>query len=113
MPPRPAPALDEVRDTQRAVAEITVDIPNPSGLHARPAALFVRAANAFQADVRLTNLSRDAARGASAKSLLGVLGLGVSCGHRLKIEAHGPDADEALTALARLVAEGLGELPVT
>ena len=113
MPPGPAPALDEVRDTQRAVADITVDVTNPSGLHARPAALFVKAAAAFRAEVRLTNLSRDAERSASARSLLGVLGLGVSCGHRLRMEADGPDADDALTALARLVDEGLGEMPVT
>ena len=112
MPLGPAPALDEVRDTQRAVADITVDITNPSGLHARPAALFVRAAATFRAEVRLTNLSRDAARSASAKSLLGVLGLGVSCGHRLRIEAGGVDEAQALDSLARLVADGLGETPV-
>ncbi len=72
----------------------------------------MKAAATFRAEVRLTNLSRDATRSASAKSLLGVLGLGVSCGHRLQIEADGADADEALASLARLVADGLGETPV-
>lgn len=94
------------------MAELTLQVRNPSGLHARPAAAFVKAAAVFLADVRLTNLSRDAARTASAKSLLGVLGLGVSCGHELKIEADGVDADEAVASLAGLVADGLGETPV-
>jgi phosphotransferase system HPr (HPr) family protein len=94
------------------VADVTLEVHNPSGLHARPAALFVKAAAAFRSEVRLTNLSRDAERSASAKSLLGVLGLGVSCGHRLRIEAEGADAAEALDSLARLVANGLGETPV-
>jgi phosphotransferase system HPr (HPr) family protein len=94
------------------VADVTLEVHNPSGLHARPAALFVKAAAAFRSEVRLTNLSRDAERSASAKSLLGVLGLGVSCGHRLRIEAEGADAAEALDSLARLVADGLGETPV-
>ena len=94
------------------MADVTLEVRNPSGLHARPAALFVKAAAAFGSDVRLTNLTRDAERSASAKSLLGVLGLGVSCGHRLRIEAEGADAAEALDSLARLVADGLGETPV-
>lgn len=94
------------------MSDVTLEVRNPSGLHARPAALFVKAATAFRAEVRLTNLSRDAGRSASAKSLLGVLGLGVSCGHRLRIEAKGADADAALASLARLVTEGLSETPV-
>ena len=94
------------------MADVTLEVRNPSGLHARPAALFVKAAAAFGSDVRLTNLTRDAERSASAKSLLAVLGLGVSCGHRLRIEAEGADAAEALNSLARLVADGLGETPV-
>ena len=94
------------------MADVTLEVRNPSGLHARPAALFVKAAAAFRAEVRLTNLSRNAERSASAKSLLAVLGLGVSCGHRLRIEAEGADAAEALASLARLVADGLGEAPV-
>lgn len=91
------------------MAELEVEIRNPSGLHARPAATFVRAASAYQADVRLTNLTRDAGRSASAKSLLGVMGLGVSCGHRVLVRADGPDADEAVEGLVGLIASGLGE----
>jgi phosphotransferase system HPr (HPr) family protein len=91
------------------MAEAEIDVRNPSGLHARPAAAFVRAAAGLPVDVRVTNLSRDAAKSASARSVLGVMGLGVSRGHRIRLEAEGPDAEAAVTSLAELVAEGLGE----
>jgi phosphotransferase system HPr (HPr) family protein len=89
--------------------DVEVDVRNPSGLHARPAATFVRAAGAFAADVTVTNLSRDGGRSASAKSVLGVMGLAVSRGHRIRIVADGADADAAVDRLAELVASGLGE----
>jgi phosphotransferase system HPr (HPr) family protein len=91
------------------VAEAEVEVRNPSGLHARPAATFVRAAAGFGADVAITNLSRDVERSASAKSVLGVMGLAVSRGHRIRIAATGADADEAVAQLVDLVAAGLGE----
>lgn len=98
-----------MRDTGAPVADVILHIRNPSGLHARPAALFVKTAAGFRADLVLTNLTRDATRSASAKSMLGVLGLGVSHGHELRLEASGEDAEVALTALAQLVEDGLGE----
>lgn len=91
------------------MAERDVEVRNPSGLHARPAASFVKAAGAFAADVRITNLSRDEAKSASAKSVLGVMGLGVARGHRIRIVATGDDADTAVTTLVALVDAGLGE----
>ncbi|MBA2266521.1 MAG: HPr family phosphocarrier protein [Chloroflexi bacterium] len=90
-------------------ADAEVEVRNPSGLHARPAATFVRASAAFTADVTVTNLTRDAARSASAKSVLGVMGLAVARGHRVRIAADGADADEAVTQLVALIAAGLGE----
>lgn len=91
------------------MAEREVEVRNPSGLHARPAATFVRAAGGFPADVRVTNLTRNADKSASAKSVLGVMGLGVLAGHRIRIAASGDGADEAVTSLADLVEAGLGE----
>ena len=91
------------------MAERDVEVRNPSGLHARPAASFVKAAAAFAADVRVTNLTRDEAKTASATSVLGVMGLGVARGHRIRIAANGDDAEAAVTTLADLVAAGLGE----
>jgi phosphotransferase system HPr (HPr) family protein len=91
------------------VPSLTVVVRNPSGLHARPAATFVKAAAGFGADIRVTNLTRDADRSASAKSILGVMQLGVACGHELCIEATGDDAEPALEGLQALVESGLGE----
>jgi phosphotransferase system HPr (HPr) family protein len=91
------------------MARAEIEVRNPSGLHARPAAAFVRAAAALGVDVRITNLSRDATKSASAKSVLGVMGLAVSQGHRIALEADGPEADAAVRSLAELVEGGLGE----
>jgi len=91
------------------MTEAEVEVRNPSGLHARPAATFVRAAAAFAADVTVTNLTRDAERSASAKSVLGVMGLAVARGHRIRIVAEGSDAHAAVAQLTDLVGSGLGE----
>jgi phosphotransferase system HPr (HPr) family protein len=91
------------------MAQAEIEVRNPSGLHARPAAEFVRAASGFTADVRVTNLTRDESRSASAKSVLGVMGLGVARGHRVRLDADGADADDAVATLVDLIAGGLGE----
>lgn len=91
------------------MAQAEIDLRNPSGLHARPAATFVRAAGAFASDIRVTNLTRDATKAASAKSVIGVMGLGVGRGHRVRLEADGADAEEAIASLVELIAAGLGE----
>jgi phosphotransferase system HPr (HPr) family protein len=91
------------------VSDVTLSIHNPSGLHARPAALFVKTAAAFTSDMTITNLSRDPGRTVNPKSLLALLTLGVSSGHEVRISADGEDAEAALAALEQLVADGLGE----
>lgn len=91
------------------MVQAEIELRNPSGLHARPAATFVRAAGGFASDVRVTNLTRDPARSASAKSVIGVMGLGVARGHRVRLEADGADAQAAVTTLVELIAGGLGE----
>lgn len=91
------------------MAQAEIEVRNPSGLHARPAAEFVRAASGFAADVRVTNLTRDESRSASAKSVLGVMGLGVARGHSVRIDAEGADAAAAVSTLVELIAGGLGE----
>ena len=91
------------------MADAEVEVRNPSGLHARPAATFVRTAGGFVAEVRVTNLTRDADTSASAKSVLGVMGLGVSRGHRIRITADGDDAERAVRTLVDLVTAGIGE----
>lgn len=84
-------------------AQITVT--NAAGLHARPAALFVRTAARFQSSIRVRNLSRDAEREADAKSILSVMTLGIEQGHIISISAEGPDEAAAINTL-RALAEG-------
>jgi phosphotransferase system HPr (HPr) family protein len=89
--------------------DATLEVRNPSGLHARPAALFVKTANGFASQITIVNVTRDATREVSARSMLAVLGLGVSRGHQVCITAKGDDADEAIRTLSGLIESGLGE----
>ncbi len=91
-------------------ATLRLRIDNPLGLHARPAALFVRTAASFEATVTVEDVT--VARGpVSARSLNAVATLGVARGHEIVVRARGAQAHEALAALARLAAAGFGEPP--
>ena len=74
---------------------------NPSGLHARPAAEFVKLAAKFRAAVTVN--------GTDAKSLLRIMSLGLSAGTAVQLTAEGPDAGEAIPALIALIDSGFGE----
>jgi phosphoenolpyruvate---glycerone phosphotransferase subunit DhaM len=89
--------------------EVELPIHNPTGLHARPAATFCRAACGFDAEIRIANLDGDPSRVVNAKSLIGVLSIGAANGHRIRVTAEGPDEAAALRELEALVAAGLGE----
>ena len=90
---------------------ITLTVNNAVGLHARPAAIFVKTAKAFPCHITLRNLT-SARAVANAKSPLAVLTQAVQHGHRIEIAAEGESAEQALAALRRLVesdfAEGSG-----
>jgi phosphotransferase system HPr (HPr) family protein len=85
--------------------EKRVTIINPQGLHARPADLFVRLAQRFQADVQVAKDNQFV----DGKSILSILTLAAERGTELTIGATGPDANEALAALAELVESGFVE----
>lgn len=87
---------------------LELDVRNPSGIHARPGATFVRAAAKFRSDVRVANASTDSAE-VSAKSLISVIGLGIRQGHRIRLTIDGEDEADAATGLRELVESGLGE----
>jgi phosphocarrier protein len=76
--------------------ERTVEVVPNAGLHARPAAAFVRAANEFEADL---SVGRPGEEGVDANSMLAVTGLNVRNGETVRIVAEGDDAAEALDAL--------------
>lgn len=77
----------------------TLTIVNRFGIHARPAALFVKTASQFESDILV---EKDDAV-VSGKSIMGLLTIEGSRGSQLKVTATGPDAAEALDALEELV----------
>jgi phosphocarrier protein len=85
--------------------ECDATIVNPLGLHARPAAQFVRLANSFASDILVSKDGIDV----NGKSIMGVMMLAAECGSAIRIRASGHDAERAVEALARLVADGFGE----
>jgi phosphocarrier protein HPr len=85
--------------------ERMVEIVNPLGLHARPAAEFVKLASGVRADVQVEKDSMQV----NGKSIMGVMTLAAECGSTLLIRAVGDDAEAALAALADLVARGFDE----
>ena len=80
-------------------------IVNQEGLHARPAARIVRLASTFESEIELVKDGLDV----NGKSIMGVMMLAAECGSSIIIRATGPDAEQAVEALAELVASGFGE----
>ncbi len=76
-------------------------INNKSGLHARPATLWVQAASKFQSSIRLKKADREV----DGKSMLAVLSLGLSAGSSVQLTVDGPDAEAAANALTKLIAD--------
>ena len=88
-----------------ALIEQAVPIVNSLGLHARPAAEFVKIANRFTAAI----VVRKDALEVNGKSIMGMMMLAAEQGSALTIRAEGDDAAAALEALRALVAAGFGE----
>ena len=78
------------------------------GLHARPAAQFVKTAMRFESDITVANFTKGE-EPENAKSILSVLTLGVIHGNEIEITADGTDATLALDALKELVENNFGE----
>lgn len=88
-----------------AKLERTVELINRLGLHARAASKFVEQASRFRAEIRVRHNDEEV----NGKSILGLLLLAAPCGSKLTISAEGEDAEQALAALAQLVADRFGE----
>ena len=80
-------------------------IENQSGLHARPAAAFVKTVNNYRAEITVTK-DGDSVNG---KSIMGLLTLAAACGTKLVIEVEGDDATEAVDAIQSLVEGNFNE----
>ncbi|HEU5467249.1 MAG TPA: HPr family phosphocarrier protein [Gemmatimonadales bacterium] len=84
-------------------------IVNPLGVHARPAAEFVKTANRFSAAVEI----RRGEMSVNGKSIMGVMMLAAEQGATIVISANGDDAEAAVEALCALVAAGFNEMDLT
>ena len=80
-------------------AEKKVEIKNKTGLHARPAAIFVQKANKFDSEITVINGEERV----NGKSIMGILMLAAGMGSVITIKAHGADAQVAVEELAQIL----------
>ena len=91
------------QSTKKIVIELTII--NKLGLHARAAALLRETAQKFKSGIFIIKNNTEV----NAKSLLGLIAMGLSRGTVIKVSASGPDAEEAIEALKRLVENKFNE----
>ena len=84
-----------------------ISLPNPSGLHARPAAVLAAEAKKFKSDIRLLSGTNEG----NAKSVVAIMGLATKQGDVIRVKASGPDAGDAIHRISALLAAGCGEQP--
>jgi phosphocarrier protein HPr len=82
-----------------SVVRRQVEVTNELGLHLTPAMRFVKLAGQFQSEIRVSHNGKEI----NGKSILDLTLLAAECGTRLDLQASGPDAEQAVGALARLV----------
>jgi phosphocarrier protein HPr len=85
--------------------ERTVEIVNRNGLHARPAAEIVKLSSRFNCDITIVRDDLEV----NGKSIMGVMMLAAEYGSNILVRADGPDAEQAVNAIAELVAAKFGE----
>jgi dihydroxyacetone kinase phosphotransfer subunit len=100
------PASDEGGGEGNDEVRETAILANPLGIHARPAALIVKAAAEFDAEIRV---GPPGAATADARSVLSVVSLGLGGGAEMEVVASGPQAREAVDRLVAMAREGFGE----
>ena len=79
----------------------TVEVVHPEGLHARPAAEFVKLANRYKSSVKVRLNGREV----NGKSIMAVMGLGANVGARVELVVEGDDAPEAFRSLKTFLTE--------
>jgi phosphocarrier protein len=90
-------------EAQKMEKELTVV--NRLGLHARPAAMFVRIASRHRAEIWVTKEGEEV----NGKSIMGLMMLAAGQGSKLRIRCDGPDADKAMEELEQLINAGFNE----
>jgi len=84
------------------IIEKKIKIINPSGLHARPASLFVQVANKYDSEINV----KKGKQKVNGKSIMGIMMLAAECGSKIVIVADGPDARDAIKELADILLSG-------
>jgi len=111
--PEPEPEVPAAPEEAGPVESVELEVVNPTGLHARPASVFVRTAMGYESDITVQNVTHGRPK-ANAKSMMDVANRGTAWhGERIRIEARGEDAAEAVAALGQLVETGFGEMEET
>lgn len=87
------------------MTEVQVIITNSTGLHARPAAMFVQRAASFRCKVKIAGNNKVS----DGKSILAVMGMGLTQNTKLTIMAEGDDEEECIVALKELIESNFGE----
>ena len=93
------------RAAQAQKIEKEVTIVNRLGLHARPAAMFVRIASRHRAEIWVSKEGEEV----NGKSIMGLMMLAAGQGSKLRIRCDGPDADKAMEELEELIKAGFNE----
>jgi phosphocarrier protein FPr len=89
----------------KLVTSEAIAISNPTGLHARPAAVLVNLAKKYKSEIRLNSGDKSV----NARSVVAIMGLEVGNGDRVHLTAKGEDAEAAIAELSQALQSGLGE----
>ena len=95
--------LKNIEDLHSCASEVVIE--NRNGLHARPAAMFVKISSRYRAEVWV---EKDGER-VNGKSIMGLMMLAAGKGSKLQVIAEGPDADKAIAEIKNLVETRFGE----
>ena len=85
--------------------EKIIEITNRTGIHARPASLIVQKASEFEAKVSIIKENKEI----NAKSIMGIMSLGISQSTKITIRTEGPDEEQAINELENLITNNINE----
>ena len=97
--------MDFILNKGENIMEKKVKIQNETGIHARPASMLVEEASGYEAAIKIVYDGQEV----NAKSIMGVMSLGISQDVEIVVQAEGGDAEEAVNAIVELIQSGFDE----